>query len=175
MELRLSRKRIPVSTVPLYCYKNKFLRKTNIIFKDGIYYEDVLFTAQIFMMNPKVFFLDETFYYYNKREESITTSKIKMKNYCDIVSICCELLDYKVVDDIVFKNAYRNIIMSYIMLSEEIYRGMSMEDRKKGKINRQILMNNVKQRKSRVGTLNYFVAEFPSLFYLVREIRRKIR
>ena len=52
---------------------------------------------------------------------------------------------------------------------------MSMEDRKKGKINRQILMNNVKQRKSRVGTLNYFVAEFPSLFYVVREIRRKIR
>lgn len=173
--IKIVQKRIPVSTVPLYCYKNKFLRKTNIIFKDGIYYEDVLFTAQIFMMNPKVFFLDETLYYYNKREESITTSKIKMKNYCDIVSICCELLDYKVVDDIVFKNAYRNIIMSYIMLSEEIYRGMSMEDRKKGKINRQILMNNVKQRKSRVGTLNYFVAEFPSLFYLVREIRRKIR
>ena len=120
-------------------------------------------------------FVLETFYYYNKREESITTSKIKMKNYCDIVSICSELLDYEVVNDFAFENAYRNIIMSYIMLSEEIYRGMSMEDRKKGKINRRILMNNVKQRKSRVGILNYFVAEFPSLFYTVREIRRKIR
>lgn len=172
--LEILKKRVPLSTVPLYCFKKSFLEKTHLIFKEGILYEDVLFTAQIFLENPKLYFLDEIFYLYNKREASITTSKVKIKNYNDIVNICDILLEDVKNKKICCKTSYRRLMLSYLMLSEEVYRMLDYKDKKTENNSRKMLMNKIQQEKKELGLINYLIAKFPNFFYFLRETRRKI-
>lgn len=45
--VEIAQRMIPVSTVPLYCYRRDFLRGRCLEFKEKIYYEDILFTESI--------------------------------------------------------------------------------------------------------------------------------
>lgn len=174
--VEIAQKRVPLSTVPLYCYRRDFLQREQLQFKEGIYYEDILFTAQVFLKNPKVYYMDKNLYFYNKREASITTSEVKLKNYFDLIGICICLIDSESEEQREkYKAAYRNIIKSYLLLSEEVYRMMKMKDRKMGTAKRNELMERVRCRKGNLGLTNYAIASFPGFFYIIREVRRKFR
>jgi glycosyltransferase involved in cell wall biosynthesis len=174
--IEIAKKRTPLSTVPLYCYRRDFLIEKNISFKEGIYYEDVLFTALVFLENPKIYYIDEKLYFYNKREDSITTTKTKEKNYYDIVEICKTLIELNVAGwNSHKKMALKNIIKSYILLGEEIYRSLSSNDRAKVADTRWRLLETVKTSKKKMGWKNYMIACFPNIIYTARAVRRKIK
>lgn len=165
---KIAKKRIPLSTVPLYCYRAAFLINQNLAFMEKIYYEDVLFTAQVFLKDPQVYYLGKSFYLYNKREGSITTSHVKLKNYKDIIKICEHLINSSIGNEA----ARKNVLKSYILLSEEIYRKMDDQDKKEGKAIRNSFVALIK--KSNLGLMNYITATFLDIVYLAREIRRRI-
>ena len=174
--IEISQRRVPLSTVPLYCYRRDFLKEKCLTFKEKIYYEDILFTALVFLENPKVYYMDLPLYFYNKREESITTSKAKGKNYFDIIEICKLLIKVnKVGWSVGKKTAFKNIMKSYILLSEEIYRMLDEKDKKSLLIVREDLMETVKSQRKEMGWKNYIIACFPNILFAVREVRRKIR
>lgn len=172
--VEITKKRIPLSTVPLYCYRRDFLKERNILFKEGIYYEDILFTALVFLEDPQIYYIDEPLYFYNKREDSITTSKVKEKNYYDIVEICRLLtLINKTGWNTEKKKALKNIMKSYILLSEEIYRMLDLNDKMKVSNTRCELMKILKNPKNEMGWKNYLISCFPNAIYVAREVRRK--
>lgn len=174
--VEIAQKRVPLSTVPLYCYRHSFLKKNCLLFKEKIYYEDILFTALVFLENPQIYYMDESLYFYNKREESITTSKARRKNYFDIVEICSQLIEVDKTEwNTSRKKAFKNIMKSYILLSEEIYKTLNIKDRKKLLNVRKNLMETVKLKRKEMGEKNYIIACFPNFLYVVREVRRKIR
>ena len=174
--VEIAKKRIPLSTVPLYCYRREFLKNQGLLFKEKIYYEDVLFTAQVFLKNPKVYYMNETLYFYNKRQASITTSKAKAKNYFDIALICNLLIDEsEMIQSENEKVALKNIMKTYLLLSEEVYRMLDENSQKDVLSVRQGLMKNVKNKMKQIGLMNYIIASFPRTLYTVREVRRKYR
>lgn len=170
----IAKKKTPLSTVPLYSYRKSFLYKHDLFFLENIYYEDVLFTAQVFLKNPEIYYLGKTYYFYNKREESITTSHVKSKNYKDIVNICKHLIGDGVKGEKCAEDAYKNIIRSYILLSEEIYRKMNNVDKFECRFIRNSLIKLIKDNKGNLGLINYIIVSFLNTFYMIRNVRRKL-
>lgn len=173
--IEYSQKHIPISTVPLYCYRKQFLIDKEIQFFEGIYYEDVLFTAQVFLNNPKVVFLNKELYNYNRRLGSITKSSINSKRYRDITQIITILLNgviNKGNDEIL---ALRRIYKTYLMLSEEVYYGMNEEARSEEKETRKEFLKNTLALKRVIGLNNTIMTINPKLFWIMRQARRTIR
>lgn len=170
--LNFSEKKVPRSTVPLYCYRRDFLNNCGLKFFEGIFYEDLLFTAQVFLKNPKVYMLGESFYLYYKRQGSITTSYIRKKYYEDMLTINRILLGENKLCKNKQQYAFRNIYKSYLLLSEEVYSMLSREDRHFEMNKRKLFFKENKMNREIIGTTNLFIAMFPKVFFFVRNILR---
>ncbi len=69
-------------------YRKNFLIENDLKFAVGMLHEDEEFSPRAFLLANKVACLSSFFYHYIIRENSITTSKNKIKNAKDIFSIC---------------------------------------------------------------------------------------
>lgn len=58
-------------------YKTSLLKENNITFKDGVIYEDELFTPQVYIAAQKAQLFDIKFYHYRQREGNITAKPQK--------------------------------------------------------------------------------------------------
>jgi len=67
-------------------YKKCFLEKYNILFPEGIYYEDHYFCLQVVSNAEKVLCIEDALYVRRCRENSTTTGAMDEKRCCDIVS-----------------------------------------------------------------------------------------
>lgn len=86
-------------------YNREFLLKNNLFFKKGILHEDEEFSPRVFLKANTVICLNDIFYHYVIRDDSITTTKNKIKNAKDIFEICRELdLIYQNIEDIQLKS-----------------------------------------------------------------------
>lgn len=68
-------------------YKKEFLESNNLSFHEGICFEDVEFTPIVFGKAHKVFYSKIPFYYYRKRNDSITTSNVSLKKVMDSIAV----------------------------------------------------------------------------------------
>lgn len=84
----------PFSAVQFYIYQHDFLKANNMTFKEGIIYEDILFTAQVLSHNPQCRIINGISYNYVIREDSITQSVITRKNIRSCMIVCDELNAY---------------------------------------------------------------------------------
>ena len=62
-------------------WRKDFLRKNHLRFYEGIILEDLLFTATAFFYAKRVRWISDTFYICTRRENSITTSEDRIKNF----------------------------------------------------------------------------------------------
>ena len=69
----------------LNMYRRKFLLDNELYFKKGIYFEDVQMLQRVFLPAKKITCIDETFYHYIIRENSIMTSQRDEKKKNDSV------------------------------------------------------------------------------------------
>ena len=83
--LELLKNRDYHSAVPLCFIKKKMLSNSGLRFVEGIYYEDSIFTYDLFMLSETVTHCKKAYYHRRYRKSSIMTSK-KNKKYFD--SIC---------------------------------------------------------------------------------------
>lgn len=71
----------------LAVYQNKFLLDNNILFPEGLYYEDNLFALQCMCQAEKIMCIPDRLYIRRYREDSVTTSKVTAKKARDMVSV----------------------------------------------------------------------------------------
>lgn len=96
----------PFTGVPFYVYRCSFLKKNNLYFAEGLYFEDWLFTPISYVYCEKCFYLDKPLYYYYMREGSITQSEPSIKKAEDIIRVA-----EKLFDEMVFIKRERTIII----------------------------------------------------------------
>lgn len=98
-----------------YIYKKDFLLKNNIKFKQGIIYEDELWTQCVLTNTKEIFYLNKTIYIYCIRNDSITTSSSLEKSAQNLFIIAKEIDRlYRKQKSIpkVIKNRYSEILLN---------------------------------------------------------------
>lgn len=81
----------PYSAVQFYIYNRQFLQDNGFTFKEGIYFEDCLFTPLVLSRATRCVYLSEPAYIYRLRANSITTSSISEKKLHDMKCVAEEL------------------------------------------------------------------------------------
>lgn len=91
-------------------FRRKFLIDSNTMFHEGVYFEDLEFTPVVFYRANSVVYPGELFYYYRKRDNSITTSNVSLKKVTDLILIWAELDNAaKAIDNRTLKSIFTEI------------------------------------------------------------------
>lgn len=108
-------------------YRRSFLLDNNISFKEGIYFEDILFTPSVFLRAKKILNTNIPFYYYRKRANSITTSISSSKKIGDTLliwhllkGICNELKVSSNVTNIISSICFHLFLLQYYSYNTQI-------------------------------------------------------
>ncbi len=107
----------------LNLYKRSFLVKNGLKFKNGTMFEDLELLPRLFLLKPRVVYVDYPFYNYVIREGSITTSEITSDKQMMIISILEEWLSLynRVRDKELQRYLYGALIKQYLY-SCRVYR-----------------------------------------------------
>lgn len=135
------------SAVPLLFIKKDLLEQNDIRFIDGIYYEDMLFTYQVFCCSRVASQVKEAFYHRRYRKNSIMTSKKTPKHFASFKRVYEEVKSFSEslgIADEAFAKAY---IVRCAFNCFNIYEKLSKDDKEKNKekikaISDDILKNN---------------------------------
>jgi glycosyltransferase involved in cell wall biosynthesis len=127
----VSRKFHFVCTV-LRIYRREFIQQNNLIFEEGIYHEDNLFTPIACYYAKSVKVIPDILYVYRIRANSITQN-INSKRLLDIVKVANKLAEFFIpIDNLNKKTVYREV-------SGEYFKGFMPEEIKKYGNNDQAL------------------------------------
>lgn len=72
----------------LRIYRRNFLIEEQLFFEEGLLHEDEYWTPFVLAKSKEIRHIDNSFYYYVEREDSITNKKNKSRNIQAIVNIC---------------------------------------------------------------------------------------
>lgn len=100
----------PYSGAPFYVYKRSFLTEKKLSFKEGIYFEDCLFTPLVLSRAKSCVYNEEPAYIYRLRGNSITTSSISEKKLADSIVVAEELIGALNCEDVLFKDVIRDAV-----------------------------------------------------------------
>lgn len=78
----------------LFFLKKDLLDRTKLKFEEGIIYEDMIFTYKLFCEAQNVMYLPEYLYYRRYREDSVMTSKVKVKNFESALKVYYKVHNY---------------------------------------------------------------------------------
>ena len=92
-------------------YKTKYFIENNILYPNGLWYEDIPVTVSLFVNTDKIVYLNETCYYYRQRSSSIMGQKTDKQK--DIFKILEMTKDYLVNTD-KYQRYYHEIEYLYI-------------------------------------------------------------
>lgn len=107
-------------------YKRSFLLENNLYFHEGVCFEDVEFTPIAFIKARHVYYSGIPFYYYRKRNNSITTSPSTIKKVKDSITVWSELssvaesIDDSIVQSIFNELGFHCFLNQYSLLKEDI-------------------------------------------------------
>lgn len=116
----------PYSGANFYVFSRKFLIDNELTFKEGIYFEDCLFTPTALSIAKDCCYYAQPTYIYRTRENSITTSPISEKKLYDSITVAEELIkrlgDERTLYKDVIKDAacrtYEVLFRYYILKSD---------------------------------------------------------
>lgn len=123
--------RYPYSGVQFAIYKHSYLKSLNLEFKEGIYFEDLLYMTLLLGSDPQCVYIDKVYYHYYIRSTSITNTKSSVKKCFDILTVADELYDR-----IRHNDRYNKIVLydQLARLVPSIYRyrmnGLSFKEKK---------------------------------------------
>ncbi len=81
----------PYSGAPFYVYKRSFLLENKLTFREGIYFEDCLFTPVVMSLAKRCVYYPTPAYIYRLRDNSITNSSITERKLNDMKSVADDL------------------------------------------------------------------------------------
>lgn len=98
----------PYSGAPFYLFKRSFLNDNDLSFKEGIYYEDCLFTPSVLSMAKNCSYYAKPAYIYRLRENSITNSSISEKKLYDNITVAEELIKKLGDERVLYKDVVKD-------------------------------------------------------------------
>lgn len=102
-------------------YNTNFLISNNLLFKEGIIYEDEEFMTRVLLKAKKVKYENNSFYLYRQRMNSITKKAVSEKNYKSLLEVIKSLINILNNECDEFKEILslqiNNLIEIYIELS----------------------------------------------------------
>ncbi len=101
-----------IACAPLAVYKKSFLEKENIVFPNGIVYEDNLFSFKCVIMARSIIYLPEKLYKRRLRAGSITTTEFDKKKLHDLLACAGMIIDFVLGMDV---KKLSNEIVRYIL------------------------------------------------------------
>lgn len=142
----------------LNLYKKIFIAENNLFFKEGIFHEDLEIEPRWAMCAKKIVYVNGVFYFYEKREDSITCNKQKEeKRKKDIFSI---LNGWKrsfddVVDTELQKYLYGMLLKQFLYFSR-VYK--NTDRRAVSGINMRFILQNSLDHKELIKGMIYMLA-----------------
>ncbi|MBQ3128907.1 MAG: glycosyltransferase [Clostridia bacterium] len=135
------------SAVPLLFIKKDLLEQNDIHFIDGIYYEDMLFTYQVFCCARVASQIKEAFYHRRYRKNSIMTSNKNPKHFASFTRVYEEVKSFSELLGIADEAFAKVYIVRCAFNCFNIYEKLSKNDKKENKekikaISDDILKNN---------------------------------
>ena len=79
-----------------YVYRRDFLKKSNFLFTEGIYHEDVNWSPKVLIGAQNVLYVPIPFYFYQIRQGSIINSALSKKKLDDLMYAYNDILSLKV-------------------------------------------------------------------------------
>ena len=175
--------RLPVMT-PLTVYKNKFIKKNDILFPDGLCYEDNVFFTKSFLNAKKFGILKDTLYYRRIHSSSITQNRDK--NFNDRVAVSIILTDlilsmnlknkhlfYKIYMD----NELRTITYSYNLFdskTREHYKPIYLKTVNYLKKLRECYCTEENKKSSSIKDVNIYKKRTEDIFNQLKSIKYQV-
>lgn len=116
--------------VQMYMYRKDFLLNKALRFYPGIIYEDVAFTFDVFVKANLVAHCFEPLYQRRFRDGSIVMTKIKKKNFENMVIVFDQVTKVAQQNDLLTKSCVNKYISRCAMRVLDIYKSLSKEDKK---------------------------------------------
>lgn len=129
LESLVLNKEFHVST-PLLFTRRSFLAESGVRFKEGIMYEDMIYTFELFCKAEKICHLDKTLYRRRYREASVMTNKKNKHNFKSALAVYYEVLDFAKRNKINEKRFFKKYITRWSMNCLNVFRALSAKDKK---------------------------------------------
>lgn len=155
---------------PNNLYSKKYILDNKFFFEKGLLHEDERWTPLVFLNANSVVSIENVFYNYYIRENSITTKKNKTKNALDLMNT----VDFLMIEYEKIKHKKLKAIMKEYNVS--LYLGALATGnffKAKERINRYMVWKNVYSLKGRLKALIFCIS--PRMFGFLRQKLRKAR
>lgn len=136
------------SAVPLMLFKTKFLKEKNISFLQGILYEDILYTYEVFNKASRVAQNSKVFYQRRYRSNSIMTSKKKKKNFYSASVVYNKVKDVSNNLEIIEDESSKTYIVRCAFNALNMYKDLSSQERAECKSDYKKLKQDILQNKA---------------------------
>ena len=118
------------SAVPLLFINKSVMKKLNLCFEQGILYEDMLFTFELFCRVERVVQLKKSLYRRRYRSNSIVTSKKTKKNFSSAYTVYKKVEEISSDLDILEEDCVKQYICRCAFNTFNYYRALSKPERK---------------------------------------------
>lgn len=147
-------------------YNKKFLDSNNLRFKKGILHEDEEFSPRCLLLANSVICVENYFYYYQIRENSITTKKDKRKNAKDFYETCLSL--EMIYNNLENKELKKHLLDSLSAKYLTVFQAGKLYQYGKEYLHKGFVIKNAKKFKTKLKALIYFISA--RLYYFISNI-----
>lgn len=133
------------SAVPLLFIKKSLISENGFRFVDGIYYEDMVYTYQVFCCAEIVSQCREALYCRRYRESSIMTSKKNKKHFQSAVRVYYEVKNYAIKSNVIQSDASEKYIIRCAYNVFNIFEKLGKAEKKEMKNELKSFKNDVLQ------------------------------
>ncbi len=161
------------SAVPLLFLRKSFLLENFVRFVDGILYEDMIYTYQVFCTAKTVSHCCEALYYRRYRKSSIMTSKKNLKHFHSAVKVYYEVLKFTRESEIQQKDIAEKYIVRCAYNVFNIYEKLGKSDKKTLQTSMKKIKNNILSNRS-FGDMSLEMRCKGKFFWFVYKIFEKV-
>ena len=154
----------------LNVYHRDFLIKNNLLFQKGILHEDEEFTPRCLLAAKTVVCTGICFYHYIIRDNSITTSKDKRKNACDLYETCLTL--EKIYDSLENKQLKKSLKDSLSVKYLNIFQVGKLYQYGNEYLHKGFIIKNARSIKTRIKATLYCMS--PKIYYALNQKAKRI-
>jgi glycosyltransferase involved in cell wall biosynthesis len=138
-------------------YNNEYIQSKGLRFEKGLLHEDELWTPTVILQAKRIGVVDDAFYHYVIRQNSITQKKDKTQNGLDLITICKKL--YKMTDKIE-DNKLKKLMKNHISMRymKAVSLGKLYRTEYKKSIDRFIPLKNTCKMKDKLKALIFCIS-----------------
>lgn len=161
------------SAVPLLFIKKSYINENKLSFVDGIYYEDMVYTYQVFCSAKTVSQCKEALYCRRYRQSSIMTSRKNKKHFQSAVRVYSEVRNHTVKLNVLHDETARKYIIRCAYNVFNIYEKLGKSEKKEMKNELKSFKNDVLEN-SAYGDTALRMRCYGKLFWLIYKVFEKV-